>query len=195
MNKNLKKLLRDYDHEMAYKKAPDALKDRLDLVTKDKFRDHPVFWHTFGYVTTAIICVSVAFPVGYMLADKGIIGTPQVTCDLIATGEAYLLAHFDQSLRTPVLTFFSADRYQISLYFAIDDGKNQCFYILDSEHDGDLHFTNAELPLDVTSTYMFGSFALDTDESVSFTMDLFEAWTVIDSWDVVFDIPSYMAYI
>jgi len=196
MNRNIKKMLREYKREFTYQKAPDALKQKLNLVPKETYQDRPVLWRTLAYVGTAVVCVSVALPLGYMLGDKGIIGTPQTTCDTIAAAEAYLIAVYDDSLRTPVLTFFSQDQYQVSLYFAIDDGQNHCFYVIVTEHDDvRLTFVNASIPLFHITSTTFGSFVIQSDALTSFRMELKEDSVLIDQWNVDFDIPAYLDYI
>jgi len=190
-------MLREYKREFTYQKAPDALKQKLNLVPKETYQGRPILWRTLAYVGTAVVCVSVALPLGYMLGDKGIIGNPQTTCDTIAAAEGYLLANYDKSLRTPVLTFFSQDQYQISLYFAIENGQNHCFYVIVTEQDDPhLTFINPTIfPLDHTTSKAFGSFVIDSNELTSFHMDLKEASTWIAHWDFAFDIPAYLDYI
>ena len=195
MNRNIKKMVREYEREFTYKKAPAALKEKLNLVPKDTFQDHPVLWRTLAYVGTAVVCVSVALPLGYMLGDKGLIGTPQTTCDTIAAAEAYMVAVYDESLRTPVFTFFNEDQYQISLYFAIDDGENHCFYVIVSDNPGKLTFVNSAISLYVTTSATFGSFVIHSDELTSFRMDLKEDSALVQQWHVDFDIPAYLTYI
>ncbi len=195
MNKNIHKLLRDYDRDIAFKKDPDELKQKLNLVKPERPSGHPLLWRSLGYAATAVICIGVAFPVGYILAKEGHIGFPLTTNDPIAAGEAYLIRNFDTSLRTPVLTYFNENDYQIALYFAIDDDENYCFFINNTKQDGYLVFSNPVLSLDQTFSTPFGSFALDTDESVDFSLDLYEAETLIEHWDVTFDIPTYLTHI
>lgn len=188
-------MLREYEHEFTFKKAPDSLKQKLNLIPKDVEQGHPLLWRALTYVGTAFVCVSVALPLGYMMGDKGIIGNPQTTCDTIAAAETYMIAFYDESVRTPVLTFFSEDRYQVSLYFAIDDGENHCFYVIVSENHGQLTFVNSAISLYETTSATFGSFIIHSDEMTSFRMDLKEDSVLIDQWNVDFDIPTYLTYI
>ncbi len=193
MNKNIKKLLTEYDRKIAFKKAPEELKQKLNLVPSTRPKGHPFLWQALSYGATAAACIGIALPVGYILAKEGHIGNPQIICDPIADGEAFLITNFDQSLRTPVLTFFSENDYQIALYFAVQDGENHCFYIKVTEKDGYLEAVNPALSLDETLTDPYGSFVLATDESVDFMLNLYEDDLLIDHWNVTFDIPTYLA--
>jgi hypothetical protein len=196
MNKNIKKILKEYEHEIAFHEDSSAIKARLQLVSKPKTQEHPYLLRALTYAGTAVFFLTIALPLGYLLGNGDVIGTPQIVCDTIAAAEAYLLVNYDESLRTPVLTFFSDNQYQISLYFAIDDGDNQCFYVIVSDHNPHLTFVNDALPLNiVTPELSFGSFVIDSDASTDFTMSLIEGSTLVKQWDVVFDIPAYLSYI